>query len=113
MMDHVDRIAALLPAYDKQGGHLTATLLSVLSPALAAFATDLATRYSDLASPATVHLLSCAAATTDLCISSCPSSASPSTPTMPAVSMPGGRPPPCTSLAFKRVPTILSSTHPR
>ena len=66
MMDHVGRIAALLPAYDKQGGHLTAIPLSVLAPALAAYAADLATRYSDITSPATVHLLLCAAAPTQL-----------------------------------------------
>ena len=64
MMEHVDRIAALLPAYDKQGAHLTATPLSTLAPALAAYAADLTARYPDIASPATVHLLPCAAAPT-------------------------------------------------
>ena len=64
MMEHVDCIAALLPAYDKQGTHLTASPLSTLASALAAFAADLTARYPDTASPASVHLLPCSAAST-------------------------------------------------
>jgi len=62
MMDHVDRLADLLPAYDTQGGHLAATPLASLAPALAAYASDLALRFPDITSPATVHLLPCSSA---------------------------------------------------